>query len=304
VGSVLLGVVLLVAGLAKVVDPQAFADVVKAEGLDFGLPPVAVALAAVALEVGLGVALVLCLRTRPVLLVATGLVVGFLFLTGRAYFHYLRGDAPAVHSCGCFGNLVDRSPVAAFWQDVAMLVPPLVLAWLAPRPAGLPPPRVRWAAVAASAVAAVGVGIAAPSLPFDGIATRLHVGDDVKEICTSAGDGKQCLASVVPDLAGGSHVVALVDLGDPAMRASVPDWNVYAADARGPRLWVLSTSDKNEIATFCLTAGAACPLMSGPPTLLRPLYRRLPRSFRVEDGKVTEIWDGLPPLRSLSLTPR
>jgi hypothetical protein len=31
-----------------------------------------------------------------------------------------------------------------------------------------------------------------------------------------------------------------------------------------------------------------------PQALLRPLYRRLPRSFRVEDGRVTATWAGLP----------
>jgi hypothetical protein len=33
-----------------------------------------------------------------------------------------------------------------------------------------------------------------------------------------------------------------------------------------------------------------------PEGLLAPLHRRLPRSFRVVDGVVTETWSGLPPL--------
>lgn len=32
-----------------------------------------------------------------------------------------------------------------------------------------------------------------------------------------------------------------------------------------------------------------------PEALLAPLYRRLPRSFRVEEGVVTATWDGYPP---------
>jgi uncharacterized membrane protein YphA (DoxX/SURF4 family) len=300
VGAIALGLVFLVAGLAKVVDPEAFAEVVKAEGLDVVVSAMVVALLAIALEVGLGLALALGLRTRRVLAVSTVLVVGFLFLTGRAYVHFLRGDAPAVHSCGCFGNLVDRSPAAAFWQDVAMLVPALVLAWLAPLRADGPARTRRWITVAAATLGSVALGIAAPSLPLDGIATRLHEGDSVKEICTSAGRKRVCLTSVLPDLATGRHVVVLADLDDAGFRAAVPELNAYAADGKGPRLLVLAAVGSDDVAAFCLTAGATCPLMAGPVTLLRPLYRRLPRSFLVEDGHVTTVWNGLPPLGSLS----
>jgi hypothetical protein len=33
-----------------------------------------------------------------------------------------------------------------------------------------------------------------------------------------------------------------------------------------------------------------------PPELMRPLYRRLPRSFLVKDGRVTRTFAGMPPL--------
>jgi hypothetical protein len=36
-------------------------------------------------------------------------------------------------------------------------------------------------------------------------------------------------------------------------------------------------------------------VVEAPEPLLRPLYRRLPRSFRVEDGQVVETFSGLPP---------
>ena len=76
--------------------------------------------------------LVLGVRYRAVL-VATGLLVAFfLFLTGRAYWRDVNGIVagdPA--SCGCFGNLLDRSPAEAFLQDVVLLVPGLLLAALA-----------------------------------------------------------------------------------------------------------------------------------------------------------------------------
>ena len=88
----------------------------------------------VAVEVGLGVALLLDLRRRSVLVPATLLVALFVFLTARTYWRATHGGLSAADaaSCGCFGNLVERTPAEAFWQDLLMLVPALALA---------PPPK-------------------------------------------------------------------------------------------------------------------------------------------------------------------
>jgi hypothetical protein len=43
------------------------------------------------------------------------------------------------------------------------------------------------------------------------------------------------------------------------------------------------------------TVAPAFELHDVPRAILRPLYRSLPRSFRVEDGVVTATWTGLPP---------
>ncbi len=60
------------------------------------------------------------------------LVAFFLFLTGRAYWRDLNGIvAGDPESCGCFGNMLDRSPGEAFFQDLVLLVPGLLLAALA-----------------------------------------------------------------------------------------------------------------------------------------------------------------------------
>ena len=119
-GGAFLGIVLLVAVWAKALDPAAFVEQIHTEGLDgFLLPAQAVALIALALEAGLGLALVLGVRRKWVLVPATLLVAFFLFLTGRSWWlaaHGLRTDAA---SCGCFGNLVQRTPAEAFRQDAA-----------------------------------------------------------------------------------------------------------------------------------------------------------------------------------------
>ena len=60
--------------------------------------------------------------------------------------------------CGCFGNLVQRTPAEAFWQDLLLLVPPLLLAfgWRDARAAR---------AAARTAAAALGAAGAACSSP-------------------------------------------------------------------------------------------------------------------------------------------
>jgi hypothetical protein len=47
-------------------------------------------------------------------------------------------------------------------------------------------------------------------------------------------------------------------------------------------------------------SGATFQIQEAPPSLLRPLYRRLPRSFLVRDGRIVALyaeppWDSLSP---------
>src|SRR3954462_10679447 len=109
-GGAVLRCVLLVAVWAKMLDPVAFAEQIHTEGLDFLLSAQAVALIALALEAGLGLALLLGLRRLWVLIPATLLVAFFLSLTGRAWWLAAHGLRDASASCGCFGNLVQRTP--------------------------------------------------------------------------------------------------------------------------------------------------------------------------------------------------
>ena len=77
-----------------------------------------------------GSLLLLGVRRKWVLIPATLLVAFFLSLTGRAWWLAAHGQRDAAESCGCFGNLVQRTPAQAFWQDLALLVPALLLAWV------------------------------------------------------------------------------------------------------------------------------------------------------------------------------
>jgi uncharacterized membrane protein YphA (DoxX/SURF4 family) len=305
--GIFLGLVLLVAAWAKALDPTGFAEQIHAQRIDGivpGVPASALALVALGLEVGLGAALLLGIRRLWVLVPASLLIAFFLFLTGRAYWLSLHGVLPQEAGCGCFGNLVERSPAEAFWQDVALLVPALALSFLGRGrgPAGGQQglPRLRLALVLLLTAAAIGFAWKAPALPLDDFATRLRPGVSLSSLCASgAGEGKDrvCLDTVAPFLVEGDHVVILADLDDPAFQAAVPRINSYVAASGGADLVVLATADAEHQRAFFWRFAPAFDTHEAPAPLLRPLYRRLPRSFEVHAGRVTRTWSGLPPLQ-------
>ncbi len=290
-----LGGVLLFAVWAKVLDPMGFAEQIRLEGLDFALPAQAVALIALALETGLGLALLLGVRRNWVLIPAVLLVAFFLTLTGRAWWlaaHGLRTEA----SCGCFGNLVQRTPAEAFWQDLVLLVPPLLLSFLGRDRRSRRFPPVRTAAAVAGAIAVVVFAWKSPELPLDDLATRLRPGVQVEAICIGADAERVCLDSFVPELREGSHLVVISKLDEPEMTGAIDALNAYASEAGHPTLWVLAAVTAEQQRAFFWTWGPVFQIRETPGELLRPLYRRLPRSFEVKDGRVLRTFAGMPPL--------
>ena len=303
VGAFFLGAVFLVAVFAKVIDPHAFTEHIEAQGLAIFVPAFFVATLALALEAALGLALVLNIRRSWVLYPSLALVAFFLFLTGRAYFQSQSGGADPMASCGCFGNLVDRSPKEAFYQDILLLVPAMALAFLG-RPKGdLPFPWPRFTAVAVFVTAVLGFAWKAPDLPLDNFATRLKPGVDIEEVCAGEGDEAACLDTIVPEMLEGRHLVVIADLEDPRFTAEVGRLSEYALSEPEEMLWVVSSSSPQAQEEFYWSHGPAFEVREGPLALLRPLYRRLPRSFVVDEGVVVETHDGIPTLEIPMLEP-
>jgi uncharacterized membrane protein YphA (DoxX/SURF4 family) len=291
-GAALLGLVLLVATAAKALDPEAFAQGLAAQGLTLGLPPLVAALVALALEGGLGLALLLGARRPLVLGAAAALVLFFLVLNARSWWVAAHGGA-VEESCGCFGNLVQRTPAEAFWQDLALLVPPLLLAFVG-RPRRRPAPVWRDARVLAAAAGAAAVALfawRAPVLPLDDLATRLRPGVQISELCTG-GEDAICLADLVPELQSGRWQVVLVDVE--RSPESWADGLNRVAESGSEPLLVLTASPTDRVTAFTWEWGPSYRLREAPAALLRPLHRRLPRSFVSEDGRVVATSPGLP----------
>jgi len=301
-GGAFLGALFLVAAWAKAIHPTAFIEEIASRGLTLapvGLTAGAVAFLALALEAGLGALLLLGVR-RLWVLVPTALLVGFfLFLTGQDYYRDLAGLEAAASSCGCFGNLVQRTPAQAFWQDLLLMVPALALAFVGRprRGKALPPVRTALGVVAAAGIAVL--AWKAPALPLDDLATRLRPGAEVSSFCAGEGSERMCLDILVPDLASGEGLVVLAEL-DEEFGEDVARINRYLdgryLDAAGaPPLWVVTAAGPEERQAFFWTWAPGFDAVQAPEPLLAPLYRSLPRSFRVRDGEVVETWAGLPP---------
>jgi hypothetical protein len=298
-GAGVVGGTLLVGAWGKVLDPLAFADSLRQEGLTGWLdgfawvPAVAPPLVAIALEVLLGALLVLGVR-KPGTLWATALLVGFfLFLTGRAYWRDARGIVVADSSCGCFGSLIDRSPSQAFWQDAALLAPGLLLACAAIIYRHGMGRRIAIAAAVTAAM--VAFGVVAPGLPIDEVATRLRPGVTVASMCAGRDADRLCLPTLVPEVQHGRHLIVLLDLAEDRQEPEVDRLNRYWNAGGSPRLWVLAAATPEQHQAFFWKYGPSFDIHEAPPGVLRPLHRALPRSFLVYDGTVTETWSGLPP---------
>ena len=294
IGGLILGGVLVFGAWAKVLDPPAFAEQITNEGLDFLLPASWVALIAIVLEVGLGAALLLGLRKRSVLVASGLLVVFFLFLTGRAYWKYMNGTLDDSHGCGCFGNLVQRTPAEAFWQDLFLLVPPWMLAAWGRLRETARLSAVRWAAVGVATVAGLLLTWKSPELPLDDLATTLGKGVEIATLCTGSDEERLCLETIVPELAEGRHLVVVTELDTPGFLESVDGLNAMAMQGDG--LLVLAESTFEESQAFFWEYAPSFEIREAPASLLAPMYRTLPRSFVVVDGSIEQTYVGLPEL--------
>ncbi len=89
--------------------------------------------------------------------------------------------------------------------------------------------------------------------------------------------------------------MVIAELEDGPLGDNVEALNEYHWAGSGPSLWVLTDATAEQVFGFRFSHGPSFELREAPAALLRPLYRTLPRSFLVRDGRVVETYRGLPP---------
>lgn len=121
--ALILGLVFLASGVAKLLDVRTFVDTVAAYGVPRKLAYGAVFIPP--LEILLGLGLCLLLYTRRLTLVALGTLL--LFTLGFAYANLAQG----VDDCGCFGTLpfLRTSPLVSFIRNILMMAAAVYLWW-------------------------------------------------------------------------------------------------------------------------------------------------------------------------------
>jgi len=283
-GRVGLGIVFLAAGVLKALDPAEFAHQMSGYGLvGPGIAAVAAPLL-IAFETTLGVALLVGFSTRATSAAAAALL---LFFIGLEAYGLAKGRT---ESCGCFGPYVQRTPGQVIAEDLLFLA----LAGLAflgararPRDPSSPPLRPSRAAavsVIAVAVLSLGFALASPSLPIDALVTGLSVGKSLSDLG---------IAGKVP--ADGRRLVGLLDLADPGAAAVAERLNALSGQAGAPAVLVLTPSSEEEKAAFLWSAVPDFEIQAVDRAVLKRLYRRLPRFFVVDGGRVVAVLDGAPP---------
>ena len=88
--------------------------------------------------------------------------------------------------------------------------------------------------------------------------------------------------------------MVVADVEDPGFDALAKRLNAYARKGESPPLTVLADFTLEQRQALFWRVAPAFVLHEAPRALLRPLYRRLPRAFRVEGGVVVTTWSALP----------
>ncbi|MCE2448138.1 MAG: hypothetical protein J4F35_07050 [Candidatus Latescibacteria bacterium] len=281
----IMGVVFLVAGLAKTWEPALFfreavpyAQVLvgyEAEGIVATL-----ALLLGPLECLVGLALLVDWKPRLILPVSTGMMTFFLLITAQAW---MRGTG---ENCGCFGSLVDRSPVEAMVENFLMLGL-LTFSWWGLRRRSMAPSAwSRRVIVVGGLVSLIVLGFRYVPQRHFMAGSDLQVGNDLKGLSLLDAD---------IDLTEGAYLIELFSPKCRYCKEAVPKLNTWAADPAVPTLIALSRYPKDDPATqqfktqfqprFIIATISAADIKR----LTRG--RGYPRLAYIVDGVVVQVWE-------------
>ncbi len=280
----LIGGILLLAGLLKAWEPLGFVQQIT-EYKIITAPGVVKALAwlMIAIECGLGMALIVGFRRRITVPLAGVLFVFFLSTIGWAWV------SGATEDCGCFGSWVKRTPAQAFVEDLLMLAA-LGVAWFLHRREAGNYHRLRLGLVST----AVLVGLAVTG--WSSQSARQSSDPVVRLQAQAQSPFSNLTVALVPvDLSKGTHLVILLDTGCSHCQASVPGFNQLMVQSQNaPPLTALCSNFEEEVKMFRKTYQPGFPL----GIVARPDFMKLldgggtPRTVLVKDGFILHVWDG------------
>jgi hypothetical protein len=277
--------IFLVAALLKALDPAGFSDQIAGFGIFPHLSIVA-AWCFIVAETVLATALLCNLLPRYATLLSMALLMGFIGVTVYSMIDNAAG------SCGCFGNLVHRTPEQTIVED-ALMIFALLFSFLV-----LYREQARGKLWKSIVSLSAGVFIAAvtflsPSIPADSIVTDLRPGRYFDS---------WPVEGMYRNLSSGTHVVFLFSINERGIETDAAMMNTIAQSERVPSTIGLIVDPASNLTIVKFQYAIAFEVGALEPRFARRLYRTLPRTFILNDGKVEAAWSKIPDLQEILLT--
>lgn len=275
-----IGLILLIAGVAKAIDMNLFIEQMR----DYGIitQDVLLTLSAwglVALECALGVGLLILYRTKLIFSLTAMLWLIFLGATSWAWL------TSATEECGCFGVWLKSSPGKAFIENLVLLAA-TILAWLGHRDSL----RIQSRAKAWSVAVAFLFGLTLP-LAFGFRVSRIEQSPWKTMEAELSRLQIQGLDSV--DLSRGAHLIVLMDTECEHCLDVMPELNALAEATESPAVIALCISEESKRRMFIEKFQPRFPIgQIKEDAFLRLLgYGDLPRIILFQDQHVGRVWD-------------
>lgn len=288
VARILMGLIFVVAGVAKSFDPVVFyweaisyvelLEVSREVWPDLGR----LALLLAPLEVLVGAALIIGWRPRVMMPVATVMMVLFIGITALAW------QKDAHIDCGCFGALTERTPGEALVEDVFMLAL-LVAAWRWG--------TSRWAASSwrPARRVVIGAGVFALGLivlRFAPESERIASSDLMPGVRLT---GLELKGVKDVDLSEGAYLLELFSPRCGRCKAMVPKLNEWADTPGVPQIVALNEfpADSPYLADFVRQMRPRYQIASiSSSDFMRLTWRHgYPRLAYIEDGIIRRVWE-------------
>jgi hypothetical protein len=275
--QLIVAAVFLIAAGLKAIDVPAFAEQIGAHGIFPSLSLFGAWFFIIA-EFVLAAALIVNAWPRCTAVAMLVLLAGFIGVTIYAMVAGLEGN------CGCFGNLVQRTPQQVILEDALMA---LAMVFVLLVNSGTTVKTRLWKipVLGVAAAAAVALALLAPHLPLEEYSTELRVG---RQFSSWPVEG------LTRDLHAGTHLVFLFSSESKTIEADVAMMNAVAQSDGIPSTIGLLTEGATKVTEVMFQYGTAFPVGSLEPRFARKLYRTLPRTFVLRNGEVRKVWSGIP----------
>ena len=273
-GPFILGLLFVVAGIAKVLDPWSFLGSLGGYGVP-GWMRTPVALVLPGVEVGVGVMLLLRWRVRLAATVAAALMAVFLVAVGYGW------AAGTLDECGCFGPMMEREPRDAFLMDLAFMAIALGVCIWTPSTS----PRADWRAAVfgIASVAALGMSVVGyTSGPQGASAVALGRTMDMREV----------------DLERGEHLLYLFHHECPHCATMSPRVSKYTKDGLLPQVVGLTyETSGSDVNSYRERYDLQMPVQVLPPqTFIRVTGEgSVPQLVYLRNGATMQTWKGILP---------